>query len=292
MNKYIIIILAIVVGVSTANAQSGSINDLFGKSPFGSASKNLVSQSVKEGLYVVKQEYILSDTTSVNPRIYGYDNNDYFGRDYALGIVVGRDLITYSSILEPWSRDSNYERYRNNRTVVPKLSKRHYRALNQDSYVQLADSMQRIGVANIFMDADSIKGFNLEKRDGEIEGWVVTLSGDKTKADSVGVLKIDAYTNTMTISDAVSEYEIRKISIASDLMGGFYIVPTFNEIGIIELKVIGMLYESDDKWFVSTVMPSAEVLLTPIEVEEESATPEPTLEENTEPENRRSKWKR
>ena len=86
------------------------------------------------GLFIIEQDYLLFSPEENQE--YGKDGNDYFGRRFALGISdkngtiwCGKDLNT------PWDFDPEYDEYRNDKTIEPKLSNWNYRNVKQFDFL-------------------------------------------------------------------------------------------------------------------------------------------------------------
>lgn len=244
---------------------------------FGSASTNVIIDGVKCGLGIVRQEYVLSDTTAVNPSKYGFNNNDYFGRGYDLGVVVDGKLITRSSILKPWVGDANYSEYANDNSVRVELSKRYVRAIDSDSFEKLdSDMVISNSSDSLAVVANDLEGFTSDITTGKKEnGWVVVVSGEVAQIDTLTNFKVEAYNTTLEVNDD-QPAEVKKISLSKEFIGGLYVVPTYEKIGVIELKVVGMLSVVNDKWYVlpvKSILERTPITLTAItsdEPEEES----------------------
>lgn len=243
MRKYISILMILLAFASIANAQSFGI--------FGTSSSNLVTDAVKPGLYLIKQEYVLRDTTNVNPQRYGFNNKDYFGCDYSLGIVLDRRMTTYGNILKPWEGDANYDNYRDNHTIRPDLSKRMFRNISDSTYLQARDTISFLGDSIFFsFAASNMPGFMSQYPSGKQEGWIVTLSGEKAQIDTLTNFTVNTYRNELDFENGLKNYEVKKLTLDDDLLGGFYIIPHYTQLGVIEFKVAGFLIWEEGKWYI------------------------------------------
>lgn len=276
------IILAIVI------AGSIKAQNLVNFNMFSSSLNNIIAESVSNGLNIVKQEYVLIDTVANNPTRYGHEDKDYFGCDYAFGVVVDGRMLTYKYLLTPWNIDSNYNQYKNNAAYRPILSERFYRPIKISQYSEIKDDvLYNETNDSICVVAGSLIGFSSDLSYGEKDGWVVTLSAPKASVDTLVNFKVNAYKNKITTSADSLSYEVKPINLENHLWGGFYVIPNYNKIGTIELKVAGVLQKVNNKWSIIPIKNALEqskrVTLSQIE---------PSAKEEEEEENERKKSKK
>lgn len=263
MRNLVLIVIAIVVNTTWCSAQNLDFN-------FQSPNQQIIEEVVSKGLYIVKQEYILKDTTAKNPKSYGRMGNSFFSVSYCLGLVVDSMIITDQKILTPWINDRNYDEYRNDRTKKPEISKQYYRKFNQSIYTLKAKSNVTVydSLVSVYQLYDStlIKGFTLDSSVGEKEGWVVVVSTDQTNIDTLSVFQMNIYKSKCEYTKNRMPVEIKRLPVSKRLIGGFFIVPNYQNIGSVYFSVAGFIAEADNKWYVVPIYVNDKEIdkLTPI----------------------------
>lgn len=263
MRKRLLLLVAIVTNTVWCFAQGLDFN-------FQSSNQQIIEEVVTKGLYLIKQEYILKDTTALNPKSYGRMGNSFFSISYGLGIIMDSMIITDQKILTPWLNDRNYDEFKNDKTKKPELSKQYYRKLDQTRYTlkPQSDIFRYDSLVPVYQLYDSTfaKGFSLDPLLGEKEGWVVAVSTDKINIDSLTTFQVDVYKNKCEYSKNRLPIEIKKLPVNKRLIGGFFIVPNYHTIGSVCFSVAGYISEADDKWYVVPIYVKDKVIdsLTPI----------------------------
>lgn len=244
-----------------------------------SPNQQLIENAAVKGLFVVKQEYILKDTVSVNPKSYGRNGNPYFGIGYGLGAIVNGSMIVDSEITTPWNSDANYAEQRGDKKKRPQLSKRYYRNINQRQYtaipLQTSVATDSEDYVYAFTDSTFIKGFTMDVTGNEKDGWVIVLSGEESQIDTLTNFQTNIYRAKVNFANE-DKYEMKKIPINKKLLGGFYIVPFYPNVGEIQFLIGGLIKEIDDKWYIIpfNTRSAATSILTPIEEPQHVATKE------------------
>ena len=251
-----------------------------------SSNQQLIEEAVKDGLFVVRQRYQLQDTTAQTPALFGWQNRNWFGESYSLGIKVKTGYYLSDKAIRPWIYDPKYEQYTANNKLTPVLSAREYRTVEDTVYKALPNndiSVKEISSSYIFQVQDSVsfeqKGFPVDTCDGTKKGWLVWLVTDKPLEEQTDQLPTYLiYRLEMNFEQGKDRYEIREPSSEKHILGGFYFVPAFNEIGQITFCLAGILNHENSKWYVvclsdsidtKVIQPNdSEVGLTPIQIEQ------------------------
>jgi len=254
MSKKVIFLLIINIWFTAFTAVS-QIN-------FLTSEQRFIKQATEDVLYIIRQDYVLKDTTSVNPNEYGLGGNDYFGRIYRLAVLSDNKLWCDISIRTPWEFDENYEEYRNNKALRPKLSKIAVRKINERYFkpinlleVQATSYdtlLYKLSICN-FSLKDSISGIKniKEKKDGN--SWIILASTkDDIKINDTCDIKLTIYRFPVKFTNDKLDAIVKEPTITKNLLGGIY----FNEkisIGKIELFFTGILNKRPLRWYISTI---------------------------------------
>ena len=54
--------------------------------------------------------------------------------------------------------------------------------------------------------------------------------------------------------NGLKNYEVKKLTLDDDLLGGFYIIPHYTQLGVIEFKVAGFLIWEGGKWYIRPLL--------------------------------------
>ena len=254
MSKKIFSILLLSLLLTTYNT-IGQINFLTGEQTF-------IKKATTDVLYIVRQDYILRDTTSVNPNEYGLGGHDYFGRVYRLAVLSENKLWCENSIKTPWKFDSNFEEYKNNGAIRPVLGKIAVRKINEShySYIDISgiqttnyDTLLSKLSVSIFGFSDNLPGIEniKEKKDGNT--WIVLASTkEDIQTNDSCAIKLTIYKFPVRFSEDKLDAPVKNPTITKNLLGGIL----FNEqitTGKIELLFTGVLNQRQTNWYISTL---------------------------------------
>jgi hypothetical protein len=219
----------------------------------------LIEDAVRDGLFVIRQNYQIKDTSTMPPTYYRWGNDPHLGTIYALGIKVHGGFYGDNRVLLPWNYDTRYGEYRNAVNYVPVISETnwrlpdsaHYKTMpfSSDSCSWQSDSLAVYVKSAMFAG----KGFCENYSTGEKDGWIVWAVSDKlTSATDTLPLSLLIYRMKLVYETGKKRYEIKNPNINKEILGGLYVVPEISGIGQITFKLSGILIKIDNKWNVVT----------------------------------------
>jgi hypothetical protein len=227
-----------------------------------SGNQQLVEDAVKNGLFVIHRTYQLQDTTVTPPANYGWDNAPDFGEVYALGIKTANGYYTEDKAVHPWKYDPKFKEYSNSRQYVPVISAGEYRHADDTAYIPMPCDdyeMREIAKDRIYLVRDSLfgnRGFSVDYSDGAKKGWLVWVVSDKPVSEqSAQKLSLSIYRAELQFEAAKEAYEIKEPASGKSIAGGFYVVPDFDEVGVIRFRLTGILHKENDRWQVVRLTP-------------------------------------
>ncbi len=242
--------------------------------------QEFISKATDSVLYIIRQDYVLRDTTQNNPNEYGRGGKEYFGRIYTLAIASENKLWCDAKIRTPWLLDANYNPYKRIDSIKPYLSKTAIRPINQRKFmpsdIQLFEIQSEydslLSKINLcyFIFKTPIKEIKNIKETKDSTGWVILAytSEDITRNDSCNI-NIAIYKAQPQFKSAEVDAVIKSPAITQNILGGIYINPIFS-VGKIELLFSGILNKRTLYWYVSSLpkqgikVQNSENHLTPI----------------------------
>lgn len=240
--KRIIFLLAGIAACSTAAAQ------IFVKS----SSQQFIEDAVHEGILLLRQEYQLEDTTTM--KRYTWNKQPDFGSALSLCVIAEDGYVTTDRALRPWEYDAKFDKYRDS----------VYRPIRTDTYVKsIRDKSWRpVGSMNpaaerpLAVDEwktadDSLfhrKGFIADTLPGEKDGWLIWLTASEPDTIESEQLTLVSYRHKLDLKAEAGTFEIPAPTTQRHVIGGIYAVPAYPGIGRIELRLVGIVVNKDDKW--------------------------------------------
>jgi hypothetical protein len=220
-----------------------------------SPNQQLIEDAVKDGLFIVRQNYQLQDITKETPTYYGWNNNPHFGTTYALGVKTVNGFYSDDKVFHPWNYDSHYNQYRSNNTLAPVISETNYRTLVSPAYAAMPfskDSCTSIYDSYFVHVQNSVfknKGFQVNNTNEEKNGWVVWAISEKSIAteDTIPVSLL-IYKTELVFEEGKDRYEIKDPSTDKVIAGGIYVVPEVTAVGQITFRLSGLLLKIEGKW--------------------------------------------
>ena len=223
-----------------------------------SDNQELIKNAFANGLYLVKQEYILQDTTAINPKKYGRHGQPHYGIGYYLGVITDSCMLVDQAIDSPWMFDTNYDEYRDDLTKEPLLSKRSYRLINQPGYTPLKLLSTVTDNTSPFVtyiaDSTFIQGLNPIALKESSNGWAIIASANTETVDTLNNITTDVYRVNLNNEEVLNRYAIRKINLNNDFCGGIYVIATYPIPGQVDFKLAGYITEINQQWFVIPIM--------------------------------------
>lgn len=248
MFKRVLLFLAaaFICGTASAQLNLGSI--------LKSSTQQIVERAVESGLVVMRQEYQLEDTTTLQR--YTWDNRPEFGSARGFAVITRRGVVARKSLIEPWSGDSRYEKYRGSK-YRPVVSNTMIRSV-QDSVWRVigigsADSLKQFGCSEWHYAQDSIygkRGFEFDLEKGEKSGWLVMLTASQEEYSDTEPLTIVSYMTKIEVGDEPT-CVVEHPTSSRYVIGGVYLNPVYDGFGTMELRIVGMLDIEGEEWRVT-----------------------------------------
>ncbi len=220
---------------------------------FSSSTQKIVESAVKDGIVVLRQEYVLCDTVSgVN---YSKDDSDYFGYKECIAINIDSSyIVTLTDIFEPWNFDSNYSKYKGQ--YKPVLSKVMVKNLDGQIYND-SDSLIRVdnvndgAIAVVKVEAKpDIVGLSIDNENGLKTGWIVLLLKSDVKGDK-NALKLQVINSEISFSEEKNIYNVKVTELSGQsILGGVFLSARTIALGQIQLYVAGLLKKVENNYVV------------------------------------------
>lgn len=249
MNRIILMILIVLLGgnfVTFAQQNKQSSFDEAIKSLIKSRKENaFIIDALKPELCIIRQQYQLKRGEDM----YGSDGKSYYGETYTLGVKVPGYLYMQRGVLKPWEGDKNYNRVNADGKYESVYFKSFQRSLVETkiayspieiefgrSYLQAINSDQ-----TLYRQEDLVSDFGLsiDEAGGVKRGIMVWVYSNSTLKDSAmtvsfqqEMLSLEAKSDSILIPQTVSN--------ANRLLGGVFVVPSYERGGRIQIRLAGI----------------------------------------------------
>lgn len=249
MNRIILMILIVLLGgnfVTFAQQNKQSSFDESIKALIKSRKENaFIIDAIKPELCIIRQQYQLKRGEDM----YGSDGKSYYGETYTLGVKVPGYLYMQRGVLKPWEGDKNYDRVNADGKYESVYFKSFQRSLVETkvayspieiefgrSYLQAINSDQ-----TLYRQEDLVSDFGLsiDEAGGEKRGIMVWVYSNSTLKDSAmtvsfqqEMLSLEAKSDSILIPQTVSN--------ADRLLGGVFVVPSYERGGRIQIRLAGI----------------------------------------------------
>jgi len=220
------------------------------------SNQQLIEDAVKDGIFIVRRCYQLQDTTAATPTYFGWQNQNWFGKTYSLGIKVKEGYYLFDQAVRPWVYDRKYAPYADSADFAPILSASEYRMLEDTSFQALPYRdlpVKEISTHRVYLAQDTAsfhqKGFSVDDSYGVKKGWLAWLVTDKPlEEENRQTPTFLIYRTELTFEQEKEHYEIRDPVTNKHVLGGFYFLPEITEIGQINFILTGALHRENGKW--------------------------------------------
>ena len=227
-----------------------------------SSNQQLIENAVSSGLFVIRQDYRLQKNTGDSASFYGRNGNDYFGRAYSLGVRVENGFYTSKNILNPWSLDDNYQKYRDDESYKPMIFRTELRPVTASEYKQISIdwTTSKMQEPLLFVPDSISDGFLLDYEIGEKDGWIVlvTADGDWKEDDNTRFI-FDIYKTSVEIKEDQSSYIIKPPSTTRRILGGGYVCPVVSSVGKLTFLLTGIVEYNDNSWRITKFAENSEI---------------------------------
>ena len=221
-----------------------------------SSSQQLIADAIKEGVFIIHRYYQLQDTTAQTPIYFGWQNQNWFGETYSLGIKTKEGYYLMDQAVRPWMYDKKFEQYAQSDRLVPVISTSEYKMPEDTSYTALPYSnviVKEIYTHQLYLAQDTTtfhqKGFSMDLCEGAKKGWLVWLVvNNSLEQDNSQTLSFLIYRLELTFEQGKGRYQIATPSTNKHIVGGFYLLPEITDIGQITFYLTGMLQREEGTW--------------------------------------------
>lgn len=240
----------------------------------------LIGKSLDSALFIIRQDYVLRDTSSKNPTDYGYLNKEYYGRIYTFAVMADNKLWCDSKVRTPWLYDTNYQQLGPVDSIRPVLSKIAFRPLFKEQFQELIpdrkipppsnDSMLHQLCITTITAKDLAEGVSVSRETPDSTGWIViAYTNQDILENDTTEIKLLIYRPKPGFKPNKQEVEIKAPPVSKNILGGFYFTVRYS-VGIIELIFSGVLHQENNSWIISsipkeTIQKEKKSTLTPIE---------------------------
>ena len=239
--KIILLLLTLVAIPATAQIFNFSLR---------TNNQQLIDKALSGAFVGINQSYELCDT--IKDEHFGRDGKDYFSIIPFIGIETEKGLVFPSSLLTPWTKDVDFEKYRDK--YKPLTTKSNVRLLNVEGDQPYRDIQYPItGIPitnhlNILADTlHSSKGLIVDTIPGVKDGWFIWLTSNKdlAEADSVKFTSIKKVIEVPLNGESI---HIDTPEISETVYGGIYVTPIQTAIGQITFTLTGIMIPDEDGW--------------------------------------------
>lgn len=253
MKKLFFLILLFCAFVIHTRAQSDRIN-----TGIISAEQEFIRSATDSALFVIKQEYVMRDTAT--GKDYTLGGNGWFGRSYALAVMIDYVLWTDARLFTPWVQDTNFTYYTNRYGYVPVLTHTLCRPVHSNTWDTLEFSHADNG-----QEIDSllkVNGFAMLYPENFKEQ---TLFGIHSTTDNAGWALVVYTDEPITMNDTcplrfaifrakpdfTKNAEMAKQPDVRNIIGGYYVLTTIIT-GDIQFFAAGYIRKTLN-WFVKPI---------------------------------------
>ena len=219
-----------------------------------------------DAVYLLQQDYYITDTTVKERKRYGLNKQEYFGRFYFLSIVANGHFYVDAIINTPWKLDQNFKSISTKNKYQAVLGKLAFSKLNQVNFQHVDSSVSFNESRNSLMNVldeysmikapDSLKSFFvINPNDSTIldnTSWFWTASVLDTSKLNGGVLLSDQ--SKIEFESSKGKYQPSKKSFINNAffyddktIGGF-IFTTKASFGKVEYFLSGLTLKKDGKF--------------------------------------------
>jgi hypothetical protein len=252
----------------------------------------LIKKSLDSALFIIRQDYVLRNTSRVNPIDYGSEKNEYFGRIYRFAILSDNKLWCDSKISAPWIFDKNYQLLGKVDSIRPVLSKIAIRPLLKKHFQEFIADRKILSLSNdtipeqlritAITAKDLAKGVSVSHDTRDSSGWIViAYTNREISVNDSTEIKLLIYRPNPGFKPNKHEVEIKAPPLNENILGGFYFTVKYS-VGMIQLAFSGVLHQEKETWILSAIpnenlQNKSSPRLTPIKQSENSKQPASTV---------------
>ena len=264
---------------TTSGESNGNGKGNGGGFSFGSSRSTLIEKAIVDGFFLIKQDFQLEDTTNGNR--YNWEGGKEFGSSTSFMVKLTDGYITTNDILAPWDYDENYSQFKGQK-YKPVLMRTSTMTVGKEWKLQsdpiqfneggkLANDLRyvKVKVAESEKDAEDeddeddeeeeegqaekvqvAEGFMRATGYGKKEVWVVWLMASETEGETTSIehCSFRLSQKEMTFEKSKNLYEVENPGAALKVIGGIVIEPIYRGIGHIDLALVGVIGQYEDKY--------------------------------------------
>lgn len=211
----------------------------------GNINMSFIDEALKDGFFLIKQEYRLEDINVPGSR-YDREGHSNFGETVSFVLKLKNGLVTTNQVVAPWESDENFEDYKGGQ-YVPHISRSSYLYVGKKDW-KVADKMlnpesmksenikKSQGLAYLTEEAPA-EGFSIARGYGKKDVFIVWLSYRGEKDDASAQYTIRQM--ELDISKGKT-CEVPMQSAPNDAICGIVVEPIYS-VGHIELAILGVI---------------------------------------------------
>lgn len=211
-----------------------------------SANPQIIEEAVKNGFFLIRQDYQLEDKNEPGSR-YNRGDAPSFGYGISFLVRLSDGFVTLSRIVTPWLEDEHFPKYENSynpvfsKTSTLKVGQKEWKTENK-VFQPKAESDLGNGL-QLVKDAEwTGGGFAHATGYGKKEVLVVWLVADGNLADAKSVrLSIDRMELNIAKGLNSLDVEVPANPNIKNAVGGIVLEPLYKGIGRIELALVGVI---------------------------------------------------
>lgn len=264
--KKVMIFVMLLLSTSMAMAQFGDLDEIIRKAESGNSGNgstntpsgtdkpnrnspsmilSLIDDAIKDGFYLVKQEYRLEDVNVPGSR-YNREGQDCFNSTVSFMLKLKNGIVTSEKVMAPWESDEEFDAYKGGQ-YVPHISRTSYLRVGQKEW-KVSDKMfdpenmksesinKGQGMAYV-KNEESGEGFMIARGAGKKEGFIIWLSFSENKDE------VNARYSVSSVEINLEKGKKCTVSAKSrpnDANFGIVVEPLYS-IGRIELTLVGVI---------------------------------------------------
>jgi hypothetical protein len=220
--------------------------------------ENIEYTALKSLFYLVRQEYVI---ISKNGEKITRGGNDYFGKDYAIGVLTkDLKLLFPKSIRYPWKDDENFSDYQ--RGYKAECTYTRFKGLEDPSFTSNDSLFKRRFLLNNLIDTSKIVLSYLFGQKGIIISDSISTKGsiilfhsssqipEKTEDLQYSILNID---DANWSSNGIYEFKVPYLGNQQIIGGAFF--HRLIKPARIDWELTGILVPVNNKWVVKSIIP-------------------------------------
>lgn len=242
MQKILLTLIATVI-FNVCSAQR--IENFFRKSPLQTAVEN----SIKPGLLIVRQHYVLRKNSS--GEYFTQNGRNEFSYTFSLAVKTAGGYYINTTAAEPWIEDPTYKKLDNPQDFTPVISQTFVTNLDEKAnYIKIdTGNIKRIGTNQpLFLKKDSSSNNNeflpLSVNPKDYFTIWITVS-DTADLQKTTAAKMYFYTAT---EKEITTANINEPDTGDKILGGIIVATDSKDIGVLKFLLAGLIVPDNGKW--------------------------------------------